>query len=685
MLRERDLGQLTDLPALHGPNPDMFVRFPPSASLSAAIDRRLKPSPVAGEPDSPIIFTPAQARTELHDPSRINPEITQLAADTTAAAGRFEPKLVNSRFSDDDFFAAVAIGNALQDRINSLEDGAQTLPASEFSRLIYLSLGCELVARNISNWQLGLATESRQGETFGRIKELREITHARSTMLQIDDTTLADLAGFNSHRDSPVSFFRFLTKAYLANIRNFEDIFSENQKSPKDQYPNLVGQAIAGLPARIMGLVVPDNTSFVRARIPGENPIFTQIEVQAQKLHDAVRTVIRSCYNLLLHPDASPPNFAALKAVLEPSLKGQREDKLTAFYMLGLYYPDKIYELYRRAQAFIRSGREEGFYGLLAEAVGDYIEEIPDDGYTILTKDDIAAIADSADMGNAQPVTTIESLRPQVENIVKTSRHRIYDINPEKINWGALATPSKARIVFDSNQPRKFTIYLLFGNSEGESTEVNWTVDITKRTFDWNLIEDPEAADDPEVALLKEHFFIVSRTVLAEVTQQAIIQAAQVIRRPVVVQTNGTSKIRPVGHVADPVYALRKEARRSHQLTATARPFVLSRNPFSEEKNRGRIHIVLSDIDPGLFARVSPQDREIILGAIAEFNERRTGGRFTRRRTPGPDGLPRYTLRVGCTAPKGARILLEEVTSQNGTREFVIETVGYRKDVYRNL
>lgn len=56
---------------------------------------------------------------------------------------------------------------------------------------------------------------------------------------------------------------------------------------------------------------------------------------------------------------------------------------------------------------------------------------------------------------------------------------------------------------------------------------------------------------------------------------------------------------------------------------------------------------------------------------------------FTRKKKLGLDGTPRYTLSIGCTVPKGVRILLKEQASTNGARTFEIIDIRYRKDIYR--
>ncbi len=73
---------------------------------------------------------------------------------------------------------------------------------------------------------------------------------------------------------------------------------------------------------------------------------------------------------------------------------------------------------------------------------------------------------------------------------------------------------------------------------------------------------------------------------------------------------------------------------------------------------------------------VGAEDAQISLVSIQEYNERGVGT-FTRKRKLGPNGRPRYTLRVG-----NIRVLVEELESSEGARNFGIVDIRRRKDVY---
>jgi len=266
------------------------------------------------------------------------------------------------------------------------------------------------------------------------------------------------------------------------------------------------------------------------------------------------------------------------------------------------------------------------------------------------------------------------------EAFSKTSQKN-FTIEPSNINWANLHVPQEVQINFDPNRPRKFTIMVTFNNELGESTNIEYTIDTTKNIMDWNHPEDPMLLpDDPDLRALRRSLLIAAQSMLDNVYRQA--QEEYQLKR----QSEGTSSAgvvqRPKRERSqDPLYQLRKDTRAQQREESINQGSLFE--VLSQKEEIKNIVILPSEEEfeeTGRF--LSHVDRGIVRKSMEEYNEKGTGAKFSRKKGLGLEGELIYGLSIGCTVPKGARVLLRETESETGVRNFEIVDIRYRKDIY---
>lgn len=644
-------------------------------------------SKLLGTQDSLVEPIPAK---RPFDQKEVQREQKRLAKDLTATYEQLGQAIVMkspknaTRFSTlrqkiDDCFAISSI-YADQFKEMELTGGGKTV--LEAAILHVTSLGLSLVVQNTLRQQLEIAEREEFADRFRPYTEVYKYAATSELGIKIDGISLRDFITFKGKQDSPVPYLNFLLYGRLiAHEGLHREVLAQNQGKPYGEYPNITISTIDVLPNKIISLSYLNPEAFDHL---GGPPLIQEIGQQAKKLIQTTVEVVTSSRKLLLNP--ASPEFPTLRELILSYLEsGDKTKRVVALNILSAGRIPYLFDVYREAQRLIRKGNNSEFYQTLVTAVREYVEEASNIT-TVLTKEDIPPILNLVKVGDLNPVkpSTLEGLGKQVGAIFSKTSRKIYEINSNSVNLNGFATPESIKISFDANRPKKFTINLAFNNELGEAVDLGYTLDTQKNTMDWVLLEDPMSAEDQEVAYFRDNLLMLTGSILQDVARQVNEEFNLRHEKPQIEVSSPSQQVKRE-RFADPVYKLRKEVR----IEQISKGEVLDADIVSvsiedvDIKVRNQVLLPVEQELQEKLKYVSSMDGEIIKQALAEYNEKGTGSKFTRKKKLGPDGQPRYTLAVGCTVPKGVRVLLREVSSENGIRNFEVLDIRYRKDIYR--
>lgn len=573
-----------------------------------------------------------------------------------------------------------AISSIHSDRFREVDSTGGDMDMSSLGVLHVLALGTSLVTHNAIREQVTIARRQGFAEGFEPFAAIYEFSAASELAVKIGGISLTDFLAFRSKQDSPVPYLNFLVTGSLINFReSHPQILAQNQSPLNARYPNIAISTIEVIPHKIAGLLsaYPDVFSH-----PSERLLLSEMSREAGRLAQAVLDVTTVARSLVVNPTS--PNFPALRDQMLAYLTQDRTGGIVVLNTIISGRPNHLFELYRKAKQFSVNGNNSVFYQTLIDALKDFVEE-GSRITTILTKDDVVGILDLDSAGEPESfqVSTFEQLNKQIGLILTKSSRRSYAVDPDNIEWHNLVKPQSVDIEFDPGRPKKFTVTLSFDNDLGEAIDLRFTLDTQKNTLDWVLLEDPMVPEDQEVASLRSALVRTSTGIMRDVQ----IQVEDEFNLKQAAKTQGARASQPLVQRAkrerndDPIYQLRKQMRAAEK----TEPGITSSLEMEVAATSIRNHVSIPDTKEleDKLRYISHVDKEIIKAALLEYDERGTGGKFTRKKKLGLDGTPRYTLSIGCTVPKGVRVLLKEQASVNGARTFEIIDIRYRKDIYR--
>ncbi len=280
-------------------------------------------------------------------------------------------------------------------------------------------------------------------------------------------------------------------------------------------------------------------------------------------------------------------------------------------------------------------------------------------------------------------IPSFEQLGLSVSEIFQRSSLTAYAVDPERVSW-PLSKAQSINVQFDKNRPRKFDIALAFESEDGEdTTEVNYSVDATRKTMDWEYAVDPMLPENERIAAFRSLLLISTQSILTEIQKQAEAQhqARAALRDTSVVQAQKIKRER----FDDPIYAFRKEVKaeqRQAEKERNAEDEVAVAEIIESVDIKDEIEVPEGKDLKKLLRHISPEDGSIAVSALQEFNDFGTGLELTKKTKLGPDGTERWTGRFACTVPRGGRVLMTPSRFAKGSRKFRIIDVRYRKDVY---
>lgn len=618
----------------------------------------------------------------------------------TIAAVRSSPIVTDSatagqrflRLADTYYDDIISIQTLEGEQLRRLEAGQATVGEGLYAHL--LSTGSELVAFKNLNEQLSIVRRHIQGRE--RLEEIVRgclFLSCGILLFRLGEVRLADFVNYQGKNQSPVPYFDYLTQALLVVPRNnHQEVFEQNRGPLVNDYPNLAIQTIDVMTNRMAFLLaVNDQAAQVLIKVSQDKPYpLNSMGQLAAELVFKIDEIRQRSVDAFTHPHSK--YFPEMKEALSAFLV-DRGTIRRALYVLTATSRTNFQSLYRFVSdpPALVTEEDSQFYSRLASEVREYTSSI-NDALGFLLDDDILSILDFTE--NVPHPTDVSldlsGLGHTVSAIFQKTSQRLYSVNPSDIEWGNLYAPQAVSVEFDQNRPHKFKVALSFNNeTTQESTDVEFDLDIARRRLDLNILEDPNRPESSLTAAFRIALVAATGNILALIRTQAekiYLDRHQTAAQPAVSPLPTEKRTR----FQDPVYQLRKEARVAKPNTDEEGLDLSAENldsiaeaTFGDKKIVNYINLAEGEELDDKLSSLSIVDQEIILEAIKEFNERGTGGNLTRKKKKGRDGLPRWTLSIGCTVPKGARVLLIPEATAKGFRSFHIEDIRYRKDIYR--
>lgn len=500
--------------------------------------------------------------------------------------------------------------------------------------------------------------------------------------VKVGDVALRDFLGFRPGKQSPAPLYRFLIDGTtIAENGRHREVYAENMEPPNNEFPHATMQTIDVLGNSVlsvehiasMGLGLVYGSSLKGAGAP---EIMSEIGSKSKQISDRVSDVQKASLRAILNPKSK--DFPEMAQTVSSFL--EKEDPLIDSRILGalgLVYTSKILDFYRQTGRLASTIPEAGFYNSVHNTVDQIVEGLGS-FVGVVTHEEVLDLLGEEEQTSKE--TTQADMKKTVSGVFNKTRNPDLEINPSDINWSGLPTPTEAVIDFDKAGPMKFRLQLKFSNELKEDILIRARFDLSKGIFDWNLKYDPSGSEEvPEdIRTFRSLLMVATGNILDSILTKTIISKATEKETGKPAQSAPKT---PRERYQDPVYALRKEARAG--VLEPEQEAVNLNQTVIESNYRNFVDLPKDNELVQNLARLSTVDAAIIKAAIEEYNEKGTGGKFTRKRGKGKDGEARFTLSIGCTTPKGVRVLLKESDSEAGIRIFEIEDIRYRKDIYR--
>lgn len=564
---------------------------------------------------------------------------------------------------------------SLDDEIQEAANG-RPITMSEFYLNHALQAGASFLLRGTLQRQRALTEEFGAAGKFRDLERLMRFGFLRDLSIRIGGLSLLDL-GDKKCPISPASYFSFVAQTLVTQLKQEHKVIAKDNREYLSEYPNLVLNAVEVAATKVKALIGIQPVELDREIVRGR-----EVRQQAAQRAKSVRGRMEKLREVVYMTVGDPTSqeFIALKEVVEHYLGQEREVRILAIHAVATQVSE-LYNLYQRARSLGQRGTEPSFFNSLAQAVREYVEEVPS-VEDFFTSDDALTIFDPG-------ISIVEDTLPPVEelgrialSIRSLSSTKEYAIDPAKLSWTNLVSPQAVRLRFNPNNPRLFDIEFLYENDVGESLKFTLSFDVTKDQILWPFLEQP--SESTEMHQLYLALISATHASLLEIKRQV---QDDYLRKSAVTGVEGRGVVIKSKKVKLPrQYEKREKVERwKRQAPQTPIQVALSEPLSLQEARRTRNSINLPA--EGEFVKkleyISEVDRPIVKRGIAEYNERAVG-RFQRKKLLGPDGMPRYTLAIGTTVPSGVRVLLREVASStNGVRNFGIIDIRYRKDVYR--
>ncbi|MBI4035789.1 hypothetical protein HY383_02485 [Candidatus Daviesbacteria bacterium] len=575
----------------------------------------------------------------------------------------------------DIFNYLTSLDEPYQAKVMGARAGGEPLTINDFCRYQITHAGGQLLLADTIHQQTSYAIRHGFADSFRPYADLLSFAFATSRLnIEIERVSLADVLEVDPQKDGVVSQYRFFMDSILVSYRKTHgSVFKTNRRGLFGQYPNLTKYMIESLTAEVRAGIL-SSPDVVDSDIRSQAGIPREAAQRGQQFVRRVGNIREGIFRHVLNPDA--PEFNDLQEAVTFYLRQGKFERLNALYILGLDRFNHIYQMYRVARAFQERCIQPSFYKQIEEAVLEYTHSGMTDG-VILNEEDAYEVLDPEQVVD-QTAIKVQSFGAIISSIFSKGSQRIFDnIDPVVVDSTGFSRPQVVAVAFDQNRPQRFAVHLRWENQFGESTDLNLYFDTKQAAlrdaFDWNFLKLPA---DPDMRVINVASLSVTQAILLSINTEvskAYQEKQQKRGMPANQQARPKQKRE---HITDVVYEMRKQTRQEARIQPTA-----ERVDLSEAIEGIAIPKRILTPEPAEFdemlQNIHSGERGDVLKSIARFNEERVG-EFTRKKSKGPNGETLYTLRVGHT-----RVLVYEVESSNGVRQFKIMDIDDRSRIYR--
>lgn len=578
----------------------------------------------------------------------------------------------------DVFYYLASLDEPYQAKVASSRAGAEPLTVGEFCHYQVLHMGGELLISDLLRQQLSYAVQHGFADSFKPYADLQAHTFGVSrTNIKIGETSLANVLEADQRKDGSANQYRFLMDSiFIAYRRSHNSVFKANRQGFFKQYPNTAKYLIEALSAEVRAGIV-SSPDIVDDEIRCSSGIPREAAQKGKQFVGRIGNIREGIFRNVMDPQS--PEFNSLQETVTSYMRQGKFERVNALYVLGLDRFDHIHQMYRAARAFQERGvqSQSNFYKNLAEAVLEYTHSGLTDGVILNEEDAYEVLAPEQPMN--QTPATVQSFGAIIGSIFSKGSQRIFDnIDPLVVDSTGFSRPQAIATVFDQNRPQRFTVHLRWENQYGESTDLNLYFDTKQAAlrdaFDWNFLKLPS---DPDMRAINAAAISATQAILVSINADATraYQEKQQ-RRATFVTPQGSKTKQKREHTTDEAYEIRKQARQEARVNPQAARVDLSEAIEIVTVPRRILTPEPTELD-GMLRNIHSDERGDVLKAIDRFNEE-GAGEFTRKRSKGQGGETLYTLRVGRN-----RVLVYEIESSNGVRQFEIMDIDDRSRIYR--
>lgn len=488
----------------------------------------------------------------------------------------------------------------------------------------------------------------------------------------------------NNPNLSASSAYRFLVAPYLEG--NNIKAFNENKTPLAIKYPNVAKNNVILASNELLSMTFMgekgDFETVARTFLPNPRGAEKTIISTAKEIIGKISVLKKKISNTIL--DSNSPEFQELKGIAEKFLSNENIRDL-AILQLGIADGvDEIIAAYRKTKELGQANTDNSiFYKNLASYIETFVAGSP-----VLTQDDLDSLIDTDITLDNVIIPTPEDLRKLGISIFQKSNKKEYTMEPDATNWESpLPPPLYVEVVFPQGNPIQVYAYLHYQSKKDEVLDLVLKFDAKRGKFYWNVLDAP---DDPEMKSKKDAVLLAAKSILSDVQKQAETECQQKQKeRQTKAQTPQTIVRQPrPKETYVPREKVAKE-KRTRPLTSFQEALQSKMSfPIQPEQQRVKNQIVIKgDQEINEMAKnVSFQDRELVVRAISEYNQRNVG-QFKRLRYSGQEKEPLFSLRVNTgQGGGGIRVLMHEVpnpSEADNTRAFEILDIDYRKNIYR--
>lgn len=429
----------------------------------------------------------------------------------------------------------------------------------------YLLTGAQLRVLEVINDQTRLAKKAGNEDIYAPFAETLKFSAAAELLIPVvEGIALIDFTQFNKDKET-VPYYKALVVGLLINQKIPAPVIAATVEGILKEYPSLTSEAIREIPRTLESLFHFEIHDKIKV-VDSNNPLSDNARECVNELCSGIRRVKDATQAVLTNPQSK--EFESVKEFMRNCLEADQLTRFAALNSLGLVRKSAIFDLYRKALAFVREGNNTDFYNLLASSVKEYAEEasvVIDDLYMSQTAYEVL---DPEKKEENMPAPNLTELGQLASKITGKTRRRGYDFINLGLENTAFVRAERVSVKFNPNRPRIFTIALEF-EKDGKNTTVEAVFNTTpnkSEPFDWNLLEDPNCLgiyeERENLSCLKNNLFIAAQTALESIDLM-LENERQALKAVEVFPSNPRPKrTKPE---PDPVYEIRKQVKRAEQ------------------------------------------------------------------------------------------------------------------------